>query len=121
MAKILLVSRDGAVRGALRNLLRRRGHELTARSTIAATGWPESPSAWDAAFVDLTEEGDDGLAMVARARELEPAMRITVLDQGGDSPGLHRLACAVALGAQEFVRKPIDRLDADAVLDRLGL
>jgi len=121
MAKILLVSRDGAVRDALRSLLRRRGHEITARSTFGATGWPRAATEWDAAFLDLAEEGDDGLAMVARAREYEPAMRITVLDEGGDSPGLHRLARAVALGAEEFVRKPIDRLDADAVLDRLGL
>ena len=121
MARVLLVSPDAAVRDALRSLLRRRGHELTARSTFAATDWPRLPTAWHAAFLDLTEGGDDGLAMVARARELEPAMRITVLDEGGDSPGLHRMACAVALGAEEFVRKPIDRLDADAVLDRLGL
>jgi len=121
MAKILLVSRDGAARETLRDLLCRRGHALTARPTIAETGWPAFRARWDAAFVDLSGEGEEGLAMVATARQYEPAMRITVLDEGGDSPGLHRLAYAVSLGAEEFVCKPIDRHDANGVLDRLGL
>jgi DNA-binding NtrC family response regulator len=121
MAKILLVSADGEVEDALRRLLQSRGHDLTARSTFAAINRAGAGGEWDAAFLDLSVDGDAGLSVVAQAQGRAPTMRITVLDEGGDSPGLDRLASAIALGAEEFVRKPIDRLDADAVLDRLGL
>ncbi len=46
---------------------------------------------------------------------------IAAVDNGGDSPGLDRLVRAVRLGAVEFMRMPIDRPDAEALMERLSL
>ena len=116
MAKVLLISPDERVRDELGPLLRERGHELNMWPRFGTLGHP-----WDAAFFDLSEQGPQGLAAVAMARQADPGLRITVIDTGGDSPGLDRLATAVTLGAEEFMRKPIDRSDAEGLLDRLSL
>lgn len=76
---------------------------------------------WNVVFVDLSGAGAAGVEMIGVARRRRPLLRITVLDDGGHGSGLDRLARAVALGAEEFMCKPVDRDDADAALDRLGL
>jgi DNA-binding NtrC family response regulator len=120
-AKVLLISRDGRVREALGRLIRGRGHQLSLRPRFAGPIPPWLGQSWDAAFFDLSADGNQGLAAVALARQREPSLPITAIDRGGNSQGLDRLAQAVTLGAEEFMRKPIDRHDAEALLDRLHL
>ena len=120
-ANVLLISRDGRVREALGRLIRRRGHRLSVRPGFAGSTASWLGQAWDAVFFDLSKDGNQGLATVALARQRTPSLPITAIDRGGDSPGLDRLARAVTLGAEEFMRKPIDRDDAEALLDRLHL
>ncbi len=120
-AQVLLISRDGRLRDALGRLLRGRGHRLSVQACFAGPSPPWLAQAWDAAFFDLSEDGNQGLATVALAHQHRPSLPITAIDKGGNTRGLDRLAQAVTLGAEEFMRKPIDRDDAQALLERLHL
>jgi hypothetical protein len=50
-----------------------------------------------------------------------PGMRIAVIDGGRGSASLDRLARAVSLGADDFMKKPLLVSDAADVFERLGL
>jgi len=121
MARIVLISDDDALRRDMRSLVTGRGHsmlERPARDACRADCLTEPP---DAAFVDLAGSGDYGLAVIARTRRRMPATRIAVIDGGRGCGGLDRLARAVSLGADDFMRKPVLVSDAADVMERLGL
>ena len=123
MATIVLMSDDAVLRRDMRRLVSERGHamrEQPAPRSCQANGLC-SGEAWDAAFLDLSTTGDGGLAEVLLARSRMPGMRIAVIDGGRGCASLERMARAVSLGADDFMRKPILVSDAADVFDRLGL
>jgi len=105
----------------MRQLVYARGHSVVEHSTLEpyAATWLEQPL--DVAFVDLSTDGECGLAAVGLTRLRMPSIRITVIDGGKGNRSLDRLASAVSLGAEEFMKKPIVERDATDVLERLGL
>lgn len=121
MATILLISSDEDVQGVVEALVQPRGHTLTVRRGFGMPIPPWLCASWDAAFFDLSTDCAAGLATIALTHQRHPSLRITAIDTGGDTAGLDRLANAVSLGAEEFMQKPIDRTDAEALLDRLRL
>ena len=121
MARILVASSDEAVRKTLMRLVRQRGHGGGASVSFVHQVETPSRESWDAAFIDVSAASSEGLAAVAVARQRDPALPIAAIDSGGDTAGLDRLARAVRLGAVEFMRMPIDRLDAAALMERLSL
>jgi ActR/RegA family two-component response regulator len=121
MARIVLISDDGALRQDMRSLVTRRGHsmlERPAREARRADCMREPP---DAAFVDLSAAGEYGLAVIVHTRLHMPRTRIAVIDGGRGCGSLERLARAVSLGADDFMKKPVLPSDAADVLERLGL
>jgi len=121
MARILVVSPDEAVRKTLMRLVTRRGHEGGASVSTARYVKTRLRESWDAALIDVSARSDEGLAALSIAHQRDPSLPIAAIDSGGDSPGLDRLARALRLGAVEFMRMPIDRLDAAALMERLSL
>jgi DNA-binding NtrC family response regulator len=121
LATVLLISRDRRVRDALGRLLRDRSHTL---SVHVRYGTPTPDWLWwasDVAFFDLAADSETGLATVGLAAVRAPARAIAVIDRGGHPRALDRLAAAVRLGVAESMRKPVDRLDAEALFERLHL
>lgn len=121
MARIVLISDDEVLRQDMRALVTTRGHSLRdqpARNASDPDCMREPP---DAAFVDLAAAGDYGLAVIVHARLHLPETRIAVIDGGTGCGSLDRLARAVSLGADDFIKKPVLAADAADVLDRLGL
>jgi ActR/RegA family two-component response regulator len=123
MARIVLISDDGALRRDLRRLVRQRGHSMREQPALRAcqAGRLCRKEPLDAAFLDLSTTGDCGLAAVVLARARMPGVRIAVIDGGKGCNSLNRLARAVSLGADDFMKKPILVSDATDVLERLGL
>lgn len=121
MARIALISDDDVLRQDIQRLLRQRGHAMLQppgrrSDQVDGLGGP-----LDAAFVDLSADGDGGLAMVVYTRINMPSTRIAVIDGGKGCASLDRLARAVSLGADDFMKKPILESDAADVFERLGL
>lgn len=121
MARIVLISDDDVLRRDMRSLVTRRGHamlEQPARGPRRANGLRKP---LDAALVDLSAADDYGLAVIMRTRLDMPGTRIAVIDGGRGCDSLGRLARAVSLGADDFMKKPLLVSDAADVLERLGL
>jgi ActR/RegA family two-component response regulator len=74
----------------------------------------------DVVLVDLSAAGENGLAVVSHTRRHMPETRIAVIDGGRGCGSLGRLARAVSLGADDFMKKPVRMGDAADVLERLG-
>lgn len=119
MARIALITDDRALRRDLRALARRRGHSVVEQRTGGVRHATRLEEPLDAAFVDLSAVGDYGLAVIVRARM--PGTRIAVIDGGRGRDSLDRLARAVSLGADDFMKKPVLASDAADVLERFGL
>jgi ActR/RegA family two-component response regulator len=121
MARIALITDDRALRQDMRALVTRRGHSVVEQRTRGVRRATCLTEPLDAAFVDLSAVGDYGLAVIVRTRRRMPAMRIAVIDGGTGCDSLNRLARAVSLGADDFMKKPVLVSDAADVLERLGL
>lgn len=121
MARIALISDDDVLRQDLRKLVSERGHSMLEQPAVRLCQANCLRASLDAAFVDLSTSGDCGLALVVLARSRMPGIRIAVIDGGRGCDSLDRLARAVSLGADDFMKKPILGSDAADVLERLGL
>jgi len=121
MARIALISDDDVLRQDMRKLVTERGHSMLAQPASRLGQVACSREPLDAAFVDLATSGDGELAVVVLTRSRMPGTRIAVIDGGRGCASLNRLARAVALGADDFMKKPILVSDAADVFDRLGL
>jgi ActR/RegA family two-component response regulator len=121
MARIALISDDRVLQQDMRALVTRRGHSMLERPARAVCHATCLREPLDAAFVDLSAVGDYGLAVIVRTRSRMPGTRIAVIDGGRGCDSLDRLARAVSLGADDFMRKPVLVSDAADVLERLGL
>ena len=121
MARIALMSDDDVLRQDVQRLLSERGHAMLERPARRPDQADCQGGPWDAAFVDLSADEDRGLAMVVHTRINMPGTRIAVIDGGKGCASLERLARAISLGADEFMKKPILESDAADVFERLGL
>ena len=121
MARIVLISDDDGLRQDMRSLVTKRGHSMLEQPARAVCHVNCLREPLDAAFVDLSAVGDYGLAMIVRTRLHMPGTRIAVIDGGRGCDSLDRLARAVSLGADDFMKKPVRVSDAADVLERLGL
>lgn len=121
MARLVLISDDHALRQDMRTLVTARGHSMREQPARDACDADCIRGPLDAAFVDLSAVGEYGLALIIHTRLHMPDTRIAVIDGGRGCGSLNRLARAVSLGADDFMKKPVLASDAMNVLERLGL
>jgi two-component system chemotaxis response regulator CheY len=121
MARIVLISDDRVLRQDMRALVTGRGHSMLERPAWGGCRATCLREPLDAALVDLSAAGDYGLAVIRRTRLSMPGTRIAAIDGGRGCHSLDRLARAVSLGADDFIKKPVVASDAADVLERLGL
>ena len=104
MAQVVVISQDDTLHDVLLRQLVDRGHAVVqemcpAERTILRR--------WRAAFVDLTDSGMFGVALVAEIRSLQPRCRIAVIDAVRETTGQLRIALGLAAGADDFLGKPV--------------
>jgi len=105
----------------MRALVIARGHSMMVQPAAGVCHATCLGERLDAAFVDLSAAGDYGLVVIEGTRLRMPDMRIAAIDGGRGCDSLNRLARAVSLGADDFMKKPVVVSDAADVLERLGL
>ena len=121
MARIVLISDDDTLRRDMRKLVSERGHAMLEQPALGGSQASGLREPLDVAFLDLATNADCGLNVVVLARSRLPGTRIAVIDGGRGCDSLDRLARAVSLGADDFMKKPILVSDATDVFERLGL
>lgn len=116
--RLLLVDDDEVVRESLRDFLRRLGHEVTERpdGESAVETVSREDADFDIAFVDVRMPGIDGLETLGALRRLRPELKVVLVTGHGT---LDTAVEALRLGAEDFLRKPVNLSELEAVVDRI--
>lgn len=101
--KVVLVDDDDALRGALTELLRRAGHQVSSCGD-GATGLKAVDEA-DLLVTDLRMPGFDGLSLLREARLRRPTLQVIVMTGYGS---ISSAVEAMRLGARAYLTKPFE-------------
>ncbi len=111
MTNILVVDDDQHFRDWMAAVLRNRGHEVVATSSVRflvdrAQGIL-LPHTFGAAFIDMIMPEVDGIEMIRTLKSLNPTIRIVAMSAGGDSGDAEGyLLMAARFGAVGNLVKP---------------
>jgi signal transduction histidine kinase len=114
-AEILLVDDDPAVRSAVADMLRARGHRVTAVGDGPQALLQLEQSAVELLLLDFAMPGMNGAEVASRALELRPDLRMLFLSGFADSEAIDR---AVS-GRARVLRKPISAADLAEAIDAM--
>lgn len=105
MANLLIVDDDRSILEFLSLLLTRRGHEVTAASSIAEFQAAIAARAFDLLITDYRIGQDSGLDVLKQARALPAAPEVIVLTAYGTAASAVE---AMRRGAYDYISKPFD-------------
>ncbi|HEV2864450.1 MAG TPA: sigma-54 dependent transcriptional regulator [Pyrinomonadaceae bacterium] len=110
MPRVLIADDQPAVVEALRLLLKGEGFETEAVESPSGAVAALGRKAFDVALIDLnytrdTTSGQEGLDLLARMREADPALPVVVMTAWGS---VELAVEAIRRGARDFVQKPWD-------------
>lgn len=110
MSRILVVDDDTAVRGAIKTVLERDGHEVVLAGNGRAGVSAVENNAFDVVICDIFMPGMDGIETIHAFHKTNPHMPViamsgfTFRDSHGPAPDF--LSLATKLGAAYSLRKP---------------
>ena len=119
MGRILVIDDDPAMRGSMRRILERDGHDVREAGDGAEGLRLFRAEPADVVVTDVLMPGKEGMGTIVELREEAPDVRILVVSGGGTMLGESTLSDAQALGADASLAKPftVDQLrSAVAVL-----
>ncbi len=105
------------MRSYLANLLELRGYDVdSAEDGRRALALLEGGAAPDAVLLDVLMPGLDGLATLARIRELDPMLPVIMLSVVGRASTIVE---AMRMGAADYINKPFEDADLQATLENV--
>lgn len=121
MPRVLVVDDDDEVREMLRQMLERKGYEVTtaADGKQGIARYREDPP--DLIVLDIVMPEKEGLETIMELRRDDPGVKIIAISGGGRIGPQSYIEVARALGAQRTFAKPFDRQEfLAAVRDLAG-
>ena len=114
--RLLVVDDAEGIRTYLANLLELHGYQVdTAEDGRSALALLEGGAAPDAVILDVMMPGIDGIETLRRIRDFEPDLPVVMLSVIGRAS---TIVGAMQLGAVDYVNKPFDEAELEAILDR---
>jgi two-component system response regulator AtoC len=114
-ATILVVDDEPSMRRYLQTVLEVDSHRvLTAASGPEAIERVQAGPPPDLVLLDLVMEPLDGLQTLERLHQLRPGMKVVMLSCVSDT---RKVVQAIRLGAQDYLTKPFQKAELDAVLN----
>ncbi len=116
MARILVADDDGEVRGMIREMLERAGHEvIEASNGVELTRlFYQNPT--DVVVTDIIMPEKEGLSTILELKRFIPDVKIVAISGGGIAPPRNYVDWAIACGADKGFIKPFERQEfLDAV------
>jgi two-component system, NtrC family, response regulator AtoC len=112
--RILVVDDEPSLLGYIRTLLEVSSYSVeTASSGVEAVNRIQRGLKPDLVLLDMLMPGMDGIGTLEQLRAINPGMKIVMLSCVSDS---RRVAETIRLGAQDYLTKPFQKADLDAVL-----
>ena len=112
MGRVLVIDDDPAIRGSIRKILEREGHDVReARDGDEGVRLFRHERV-DVVVTDLIMPGKEGIETILELRENDPGVRILAISGGGTMLGESVLSDAEAIGADASLSKPftVDQL-----------
>jgi len=113
--RILIVDADREVAASIRALLRFEGYLVDVAGCWAEAEALLSKTLYDVALLDLCPSDASGVDVLARCREIDPAIAVLILTAYGT---VDTVAKAFKLGAKDFLAKPVRREELLAAVER---
>jgi DNA-binding NtrC family response regulator len=114
-SKILLVDDEPGMLRYIKTLLEVDDYKVQTASTgeeaLALVNKGLRP---DLVLMDLLMPGIDGLQTLEQLRQLQPGVKVVILSCVGDTK---KVVQAMRLGAQDYITKPVQKAELDAVID----
>src|SRR6476620_1661622 len=115
-AKILLVDDEPGMLRYIKTLLEVEDHQVATASTgEEALEIVEKGMSPDLVLLDLLMPGIDGLETLESLRKLRPGMKVVMLSCVNDTK---KVVQAIRLGAADYITKPFQKAELDAVIDQ---
>jgi response regulator RpfG family c-di-GMP phosphodiesterase len=115
--RVLVVDDEETIRLALSKFLRSRGFEVDVADSATGALALLQQGAYSSMLCDIRMPGMSGLDLVPRARELQPDLAVIMLSAVNDVPTATE---SIAVGAMEYLTKPVDLLDLLAAIERVA-
>jgi two-component system, NtrC family, response regulator AtoC len=114
LANILVVDDEPSMLRYLQTLLEVDSYQVTtARSGVEALKQLRKGSTPDLVLLDLLMPEQDGLQTLEQLRHAQPSLKVVMLSCVSDT---RKVAQAIKLGAQDYLTKPFQKAELDAVL-----
>ena len=115
-AQILLVDDEPGMLRYIRTLLEVDDHKVETASTgEEALERVQKGLRPDLVLLDLLMPGIDGLQTLEQLRQTQPGVKVVMLSCVSDT---RKVVQAIRLGAQDYLTKPFQKADLDALLDQ---
>jgi DNA-binding NtrC family response regulator len=115
-AKILLVDDEPGMLRYIRTLLEVEDHDVQTASTgEEALELVKKGLAPNLVLLDLLMPGIDGLETLESLRKLQPNIKVVMLSCVNDTK---KVVQAIRLGASDYITKPFQKAELDAVIDQ---
>jgi DNA-binding NtrC family response regulator len=112
---VLVVDDDELVRSMLASLLEARGSRYTCVGDVASATRALAAEHFDAVLLDMYLPDGEGLTVLTRALEMEPAPAVLMMTARAE---IRAAVEAIRRGASDFLEKPLDLDDLATRLDR---
>jgi two-component system, NtrC family, response regulator AtoC len=116
--KVLIVDDDQAIRGLLRTLLVRWGHNVTEADDGAHVVELLASESFDLVITDLVMPQVGGIEVIGYVRERQPKTPVVMLTAGGS---IRDCVAAMRAGAFNFLTKPFQPSDLEEIVRQAGL
>lgn len=108
MARVLIIDDDAAFRQSLTKHLEHAGHDVRQASHGDAGIRAHEGYSADVVLVDIFMPGQGGLQTIDQLRRRWPSVKIVAITGSAQTGPLDIAQHAVALGADRFLRKPLE-------------
>ncbi len=116
--RILLIDDERNIARMLSTALETDGHEAVAVESSSGALRQMQKAAFDAAFLDLRLEKEDGMKVLAQLRQVDPGLVIVIITAFASIPNAVE---ATRLGAADYLPKPFTPDEMRLVLARMRL
>jgi DNA-binding NtrC family response regulator len=112
MSRILIIEDEAVIRGALRRLLERHGHEVEEAGSVAEAEEQHEPGSVDLVIADLRLPGAPGTDIIARCA---PVPVLIMTSYGSVKSAVE----SMKLGAADYIPKPFDHDELLLTVNRI--